>query len=384
MSRRCVIFADSRVFFQCRSAAMREDVIAEEALGWSIEHALDPIETLDNLDTRALQIYMRSIQLYTSRQLTKPEDILDAFSGVGNLISNSLGAKTSLIWGLPATHFDFALLWEPKDAPEHRNLQKFPSWSWCGWKNQIIEYKPSLTDGPLIDIQDWLMHHTWIVWHIRDGHGNLKPVWNPSMETNRDQLPRGKWRGYREQPAEGHDIYGRPIRERERSSHDCFSKTLVEYPFGVIAADPLALPSASDMRFLQFFTWSAYLSLTDHALSEDARLGPNQKRYGIADYKGDWCGTIVLDKEWKARNRGVAEHEFVAISEAKAFAREEYESWMYYIPRERDQSAWDLYYVLLVEYRGEIAHRVGLGKVFKEAFANSCKEDKRWKEFILG
>lgn len=57
---------------------------------------------------------------------------------------------------------------------------------------------------------------------------------------------------------------------------------------------------------------------------------------------------------------------------------------MYYIPREREQSKWDLYYVLLIETREEVAYRVGLGKVFKEAFSNSCKREAAWKEFIMG
>ena len=382
LSRRCVFFADSRVFFQCRSAAMREDIIAEEALGWSIEHALDPIETLDNLDTRALQIYMRSIQLYTSRKLTKPEDILNAFTGVGNLISSSLGSNTSLTWGLPTTHFDFALLWEPRDAPKHRNLKEFPSWSWCGWTDQIIEYRSSTIEGPLTDIHDWLMQHTWIVWHIRDGLGNLKLVLNLSSENKPRQMPRGKWRGYQTPVNDGYDAYGRPIRD-PKHKHSPFVKTLVEYPFGVHVNDQSVSPLPSDMRYLQFFTWSAYLSLTDDSPSEDPQLGPNQRRYGIADYKGDWCGTIVIDKTWKTKNM-LAEQEFIAISDAKAFSKEESDGWMYYIPCEQDQSEWDLYYVLLVETRNEISYRVGLGKVFKAAFLNSCREDAEWKEIILG
>ena len=57
---------------------------------------------------------------------------------------------------------------------------------------------------------------------------------------------------------------------------------------------------------------------------------------------------------------------------------------MYYIPSPREQSEWDLYYVLLIETTDEIAHRVGLGKVYKEAFRNSCVRDAEWREFILG
>jgi hypothetical protein len=53
--------------------------------------------------------------------------------------------------------------------------------------------------------------------------------------------------------------------------------------------------------------------------------------------------------------------------------------------RERNQSEWYLYHVLLIEYdEAKIASRVGLGKVYKEAFFNSCGPGRHWKEFILG
>lgn len=50
---------------------------------------------------------------------------------------------------------------------------------------------------------------------------------------------------------------------------------------------------------------------------------------------------------------------------------------------------WDLYYVglLLMEKKKGINYRLGLGKVFKEAFKNSCYElqngGRQWKEFVL-
>jgi hypothetical protein len=76
---------------------------------------------------------------------------------------------------------------------------------------------------------------------------------------------------------------------------------------------------------------------------------------------------------------------FIAISDAKQFSDDEYNDWANYIPLERQESNWDLYYVLLITYEDDICYRQGLGKVFKDAFDNSCKpEGKQWKEFILG
>ena len=78
-----------------------------------------------------------------------------------------------------------------------------------------------------------------------------------------------------------------------------------------------------------------------------------------------------------------AEFEFIAISEAKSFTEHEFPDWTYYIPKERIESEWDLYYVLLIEPTATdgIHRRVALGKVFKTAFARS---DDEWEEIILG
>ena len=73
-------------------------------------------------------------------------------------------------------------------------------------------------------------------------------------------------------------------------------------------------------------------------------------------------------------------HEFIAISEAKYFDKDEYDGWMYYILKEMDQSEWDLFFVLLIEHKGDVTHRVGLGN---QAFFNSFALGNDWREFIL-
>ena len=65
----------------------------------------------------------------------------------------------------------------------------------------------------------------------------------------------------------------------------------------------------------------------------------------------------------------------------KGFIPEECSVWTYYIPKEREEFEWDLYFVLLVaflEAKG-IRGRVALGKVSRASFSHS-----RWSEIILG
>jgi len=108
------------------------------------------------------------------------------------------------------------------------------------------------------------------------------------------------------------------------------------------------------------------------------------------DDLGDWCGSIVVNESWieeecagQEDHTGVAACDFIALAEAKTFSEEECPVWTYYIPKERHESEWDVFYVLLVKYHPKSAvwQRVALGKVFRAAF--SFGEDG-WQEIILG
>ena len=455
LSKRCLIFTEGRVYFQCLSTGMSEDIFADrEGAGWSLDLVNAPLQTLRELSRRALWVYTKCVPLYTARILTKPMDILAAFNGICNLMEKTMQAP--FIFGLPSSHFDLALLWEPQSALERRvpktdkeraeyGAMQFPSWSWCGWTSNLLdfpmedrseyksEYKASMVDGCVPNVQEWLMKHTWIHWYIRDGHGNLRPLWNRE-KSKEDKSSEKRWKGYRarreylvaddrsrgrsgerltgDRGASGErltsrlaqyndpgerdvrvvrydgengdsifDDYGRLLREDfTDNGGKNFCLTLPENPYRVVMADYSSEPDKEfpDQPILQFWTWHTSLHLVS---SENPGPTPGNGlcRYDIADEIGDWCGSLVLDEEWTTKSQR-SKHEFIAISEAKAFTRDECDVWTYYIPKEREQSEWDLYYVLLLERKDNMrCERVALGKVFKAAFANA-----EWKEIILG
>ena len=377
--------------------------------------------------------------------------------------------QAPFIFGLPSSHFDMALLWQPQSALERRkpkndkeraeyNGMQFPSWSWCGWTSDALpspmenksEYKSSMVDGCLPNVQEWLKKHTWIHWYIRDGHGNLRPLWH-KQKSIEDKSSEKRWKGYRAcleyvvandhgrrrrgrrsrvrsgeplrgssgEPLRGSsgeplrrnggefssecedrqdrdvvvvrydgvdgdsifDDYGRLLPENVADKNrKSFGLTLPENPYRVVMADYSSKPDKEfpDQPILQFWTWHTSLHLVP---SEDTGTKPGKGlcRYDIADEIGDWCGSLVLDEQWITKSRR-SKHDFIAISEAKAFTKDECDVWTYYIPKERNQSEWDLYYVLLVERKENMRwERVALGKVFKEAFSHA-----EWKEIILG
>jgi hypothetical protein len=100
----------------------------------------------------------------------------------------------------------------------------------------------------------------------------------------------------------------------------------------------------------------------------------------IVDSEGDWCGSIILEDAWIRQYNGYLFH-FIAISDAMASTLDECPDWTYHIPKERHESEWDLYYVVLLE-RNEnkgVWQRAGLDKVIKVAFRGNA-----WSEIKLG
>lgn len=202
---------------------------------------------------------------------------------------------------------------------------------------------------------------------------------------------------YGEQPSS--DPYGRNFstKEARRYEERKFKKRAPESPFAVhMAQYSSRYPFDGDSPILQFWAESVWLYLVEpmrrfQPKDSGATCGSGLRRYGIADGAGDWCGSIVLSEEWaqeKIRqlhiSGGGARFQFLAFSDAKKFTEEECETWSYYVPLDRQQSEWNLYYVMLVESQDGVHYRVGVGKVFKSAFQRGARGSSRWEEIVLG
>jgi hypothetical protein len=97
------------------------------------------------LEFSPLKMYSIILSSYLRKSLTKPKDILKAFTGIMTELEPRMG---SFWYGLPRCHLLEALTWQYDEIPplpgefsnsgkrfhpiKQRNIRLFPSWSWCG------------------------------------------------------------------------------------------------------------------------------------------------------------------------------------------------------------------------------------------------------------
>jgi hypothetical protein len=138
-----LVFTDLQVFWRCQEATWFEDTIMEP---WEDKAKLLRLAEMSYPGSKRgpspLQLtygvhappsrhrYQELVAAYIPRQLSFPEDILNAFRGVLKLYGS--GSSEDL-WGLPGTDLAGAIAWYyDQDEPSKRRLG-FPSWSWAGW-----------------------------------------------------------------------------------------------------------------------------------------------------------------------------------------------------------------------------------------------------------
>jgi hypothetical protein len=149
LSRRCLYFLDEQIYFQCRKELWCEEpplllqpafsLASPPDIGLSImSRAPEWAKNIKRGDwDRAFGFYAEIIQEYSWKNLTFPEDIMSAFSGIATALETHSG--WDITHGLLEQLIDWALLWTPVGAqrrrpPPHSGpLLQFPSWSWIGW-----------------------------------------------------------------------------------------------------------------------------------------------------------------------------------------------------------------------------------------------------------
>ena len=140
-SRRKIIFHNNTVNWECHCASSHEH---QQSLRLS-PCPRRPLQTflgVDNDPWPNFHRYSRLMALFTLRELTYPEDVLDAFVGASSAFARI--SQGGLVTGLPQMVFDAALIWQPfsrlhqrKPALIPTEEAVLPSWSCVSWSGNV-------------------------------------------------------------------------------------------------------------------------------------------------------------------------------------------------------------------------------------------------------
>ncbi|KAK4580535.1 hypothetical protein LTR86_000738 [Recurvomyces mirabilis] len=136
LSMRCLYVADDAFYFTCHRAAYQESLgqilrfsSEEEAIFDSKD--LDSVATIDNAAG-----CLECCEHYSQPNLKSDTDVLDAFQGVSNVLSQRLDSR--FLWGVPERYLVSAMLWTPKgDLTRRLSRPDGPTWSCAGWRGPI-------------------------------------------------------------------------------------------------------------------------------------------------------------------------------------------------------------------------------------------------------
>jgi hypothetical protein len=229
LSNRCLYLSSHQAIFQCRMQCVteaewttglpceaRDDFIYYDPGTGTSTGAFDfpnPLtEFLHNPQSLLMfwNTYRQLVTSYTTRILSYPSDILNAFSGITSILEHYW--PTEFVQGLPVSFLTKALFWFHTGLFERRLLKSetgdlsqtfFPSWSWSGWHGAVSYTIESVTTLDLWEsaVDSCLCHSTegtYMVFEHKDPSGDFVwkkidrslSTWKP-VEALLSRLPQG-------------------------------------------------------------------------------------------------------------------------------------------------------------------------------------------------
>ncbi|KAF2760968.1 HET-domain-containing protein [Pseudovirgaria hyperparasitica] len=375
LSTRALVFVDEDVFYECGRSRKKvgsrlsaDEIQALSTMGSPSSLCTPQQNPIDRLS--------KHVEIYSHRELAFSRDRLLAFEGVLGALSNAADSRKSgliFCYGLPKSHFDWSLLWEPKGLSRRLPLEEragsiLPSWSWCGWSGASW-WNPGTTFQPRSDLHQWLAQNTWVIWWIGadSSHDLVLSTGEGSSEggVSQDEVDGTiKWYGYRQTNVDNVDFFGRTLRREWQLNNEDFPN----YP----THDPIE-------GCLNFCTWSAHFSLSPGLGSRESgpywnslaqvafNVAPGVYKRSLLDRSGQWCGEVILNDS--NSNYDCEVFEFLAISDAQAGI------------------LGIAYYALMICWiqPETLAERVGLARIHTDAFhKGSLEPGLQWKEITLG
>lgn len=151
LSRRCLFFTAMHLYFQCGAQwGLRTEngfgrlMTTSEALLRNTRWNALPKHLIAASPLWGPHYYQSLVQEYTMRQLTYPEDIIDAFTAICSTVEKLFSSRIRK--GIFEATMSSTLCWTGLKILTRRatcsdkslwSSQTFPSWSWCGWEGPV-------------------------------------------------------------------------------------------------------------------------------------------------------------------------------------------------------------------------------------------------------
>lgn len=400
-SPRKLVFLEDGVHYNCQCMTWVEDLVCEGPELKDYFQMFD-FDRFGNHDIRKANLFLKKdtfsfrflpwpdlrnycdcVHEFSVRNLTHPDDVLRAFSGIQRAFNDAF--LKGFHFGIPESFFTVCLLWQPRGRV-HRRISKtnFPSWCWTGWEgpisveawyagcDYIIEPVLELYLAPVIPRITKIVEFRKVISQLDDIDYQSVPIADDSMP-------------YRDKPP-----LSWPSEWLLRDDKTCTHKSLLDVPFRYPV--PLGLPTVPAIGFQGVFTNP---NLTFEALSAEFWL-EQEREYqhdpsntstidisiaSVLNSDRQWCGVVQLHEPWCKFEE--SPYEFVAISRGEmardrlAQRADGVQRYGEFLRREREHILdttrvgyrYQYYNALLIRRLDGVAYRTGLGRIRENAFS---------------
>src|SRR6266480_183280 len=385
-ARRRLIF-DRIVRWQCQHATWYEDMVPVPGR----DEQPKPTSFVESSrlwlyrSYPCLVSYGSLIAEYSEKELTYPEDMLPAFSGILTNLSRTFSG--GFLSGLPVLFFDIALCWKITGHGERRKSTNnrgsttcAPSWSCFGWQGSTTFPDELETPFVMDQIRSSPIHTVpMTTWYAMDSPSstNRRIVQSHWFRYKRDSqdltipLPIG-WSRHEYKPEAPGAGYKRTEPVSYYYMHSRIPSVKFNYPLPIMEATSTpAIPSTTPFLYCR----------TSHAMlyADGEKVTPEDKWHiecSLRDIRGNWTGIL-----WAHNQDDVKQFsrcpwpgqkvELVAINRSHCpndnFNGYGLQEW-FFNERPKDTPLYEFYHVLWVEWKDGVAYRKGFGRVVKEAW----------------
>lgn len=198
LSRVCLFITEYQAIFECSGGTVEEELTWTASnpvrlVEGSIQSISTPLQTIEEPEhagviagtaryrlgirpeeflttTLNLETYCCWIEKYSARQLSFGADIINAFSGVANVLNEAFG--TAMVYGLPEKYMAQCLMWRCYGPLARRGeMAQIPSWSWASCLN-VVDYHL----GIRVDNIDLTNIASIVMFYIQDPDKGLRKL----------------------------------------------------------------------------------------------------------------------------------------------------------------------------------------------------------------